>query len=357
MQSVWSCSRLAVVLLAAGECVACTGAALSGPSALGPVTPALEPSAIDESALCSKLSQHFVGLPEVGASSGSAPTPSLGRWWIRGCHARPRGAELEVQLAGPGWYWVDQSGSGMRVRQQVPFQLELSLRGTLHLESSERVLALWLEPSRDPAAHARGPSALDVQSTSGWGALLSIVPGVTPKRRAAEHFEAALTQAFRERLRAGITFTFNVATGQADAAVGRLAPGQTPTRPFAEDEEWIINDRLRLPPAAAQVLGPIEPGSTRLDVIVESGPGLVYRALCAPELEASFGVIASGRLTDVPRGAWRASGSFHGLGERTTELRVPDCKFFVVASTLDDTTTLASLRVRVPATTPRTPPD
>jgi hypothetical protein len=338
------------VLLAAGLSLGCSAGALGVASSSGPVSPSLEPSTVDKSALCSNLARRFIGLPQVGVASSptSGSAPSAGRWWIRSCTAEPRGAELQVRLEGPGWYWVDQRGSGMRVQQQVPFELKLTLQGTLHLDSSKQVVALWLEPRREPEVEARGPAELDVRSANGWGALLSVVPGLQPGKRAARQFDESLKQAFREQLRAGVTFTFNLRTGQADAAAGRLPPGQTPSHPFAEDDEWVVNDRLLLPPATTQVLGPIEAGSTQLDVIIESGPGLTYRAVCDDALEAHFAAIAAARLLDIPSRDWGAAGTIRGLGERTTELTVPSCKFYVVAATLGDSTTVASIRIGTP---------
>jgi hypothetical protein len=344
--------RLAALLLVAGGASAgCASTKLRDPSMLGPTPPAIDASVIDASPICRSLAQRFIGLPALpsAASDPALRDASVGRWWVRSCSARAEGEKLAVHLAGPGWYWVDQTSSGLRVRGQVPFEATLRLRGRLHLESSSRALALWLEPSEEPDARARGPASLEVQSESALGSLLRLVPGVSPERRAAARFDEALSDAFRAQLRAGATIVVDLHSGQTDMAIGRLGPGQALSHPFSEDEAWLVNERLWLAPSATQVVGPIEPGAAHFDVIVERGPGLTYRTICERDLSAAFAALASGQLTDVPPALWTSGGTISGLGERTTRLEVLGCKYYVVSAGLGELPTLAAVRVRAGA--------
>jgi hypothetical protein len=300
--------------------------------------------------VCRSLADRFVGLPATTQAwpeaGDEALRPSAGRWWVRNCSARARGADLQVHLEGPGWYFVEATANGMAVKQQVPFQLKLTLTGRLREGATNGVLSLWLEPSAEPSVEVEAPTELDVHTTNAWGNLLSVVPGVSPARRAAARFDQELTEAFRAQLRAGATLTYELGSGQSDATLGRLAPGKTPRRFFEDEANWLVNDRVVLPPAGSQVLGPLEPGALDVNVIVERGPGLTYRAVCHDALEKNFDAIALGALSRVPASAWLEGGAMTGRGERTTSLRVNGCKFYLVLATLEPASTLAAVRVR-----------
>jgi len=342
--------RFGAVLLGALSVVGCASALTEPAAAVQFGEPV---SSVDDSMLCQGVADHFIGLPAMTPTSpAEAPTDAqagaatAGRWWVRKCSARSHGAELSVRLEGPGWYWVDQASSGIRVTQQVPFELSISLTGHLHEAIEGGVLSIWLRPGGAPEIEVRSPAVLQVKSENAWGDLLSVVPGVSPEKRAAQRFNAALTQAFRRQLRGGATFTYDVRAGQSDATLGSLAPGKTPPHPFDDEPDWVVNDRLLLPPGASQVLGPIAPGASHVNVIVERGPGITYRAICQKDLQESYSMIAGGALANVPTRAWAFIGTMAGMGERTATLRIEGCKFYLVASTLGGVPTLADVRVR-----------
>jgi hypothetical protein len=152
--------------------------------------------------------------------------------------------------------------------------------------------------------------------------------------------------ALRTELRAGATATFDLSSGQRDVTIGLLPAGQTPRTAFPGGIPWLVNDRLFLPPNATQVVGPIDPGPTRLDVRIEQGSGLAYRTICESDMAGAYDAIASGHVNRLPRRALAADGTVSGVGEHSATFRVDDCKFFVVVSTLGDSTTVAALRVR-----------
>jgi len=322
----------------------CASESVARPPARAP----LAPSAVDGSPVCKSLGDRFVGLPAVSEKSQppQALAPLAGTWWIRSCSAHRRGDELQIRLQGPGWYWVEESESGIAVRQQVPFQLDVELDGRLSHSISQGVFSLWFEPAREPRIRVAAPESLQVHSSNAWGWLLKLVPLASPGRMAAERFSERLTAALRDRLREGATVTFDGWSGQADAGLGRLEAGQTPRHPFEDGGTWVVNDRLFLAPTATQVVGPIDPGGMNLDVSIESGSGVNYHAVCSEDLSANYAAIASGALSQVPRRAWASTGQVAGLGRHSAAMRVDGCKFYLVLSTAGPSTTLAALRVR-----------
>jgi hypothetical protein len=279
------------------------------------------------------------------ADAEPAPVASAGRWWVRRCSAKTRGPELEIRLDGSGWYWVDQAANGLRVSEQIPFELGLVLVGRLREGIDSGVLSLWFEPTAAATLSLETPDELPVSSDSAWGTFLRWVPGVSPARRAAQRFRDELSEAFGSRLRGGATFTYVLASGQPDATLGLLPPGKTPTHRF-DEPSWSVNDRVLLAPEGTQVVGPIEPGKRQLNVIVERGPGLTYRAICESTFRDQYEAIRSGALAKVPDAAWIAHGTVEGFGERTEPLRVAGCRYFIVASSSKSEYTLAGILVR-----------
>lgn len=278
-----------VVAITSLALLSCGRATLEQP--VGESSGASATSSFDRSLICESLAERFLGLPTASPlpwrDVSPTPVPSAGRWWVRHCSARTMGAELLVQVTGPGWYWLDEVQNGIRVTQQVPFELDLSLRGRFQGGIEKGVVSLQFHPSVEPVARLRSPAELETHSVNAWGALLQAVLGVSPARRAAERFHQEFSQALLAHLSGGATFTYAIGPGQPDATLGYLLPGETPKRPFQESV-WTVNDRILLGPNAVQVLGPIKPGTRRLNVIVERGPGVGYRLICEAALRGQF---------------------------------------------------------------------
>jgi hypothetical protein len=251
-----------------------------------------------------------------------------------------------VRLEGPGWYFVDQRDSGFELRQQVTFTLGIGLEGTSELTVANGIASLRFEPKTTPDVELLVARDLSVHATSAWASLVSLVPLMSVRDRAAERLSAFAVSALRSELREGATATFDLSSGQRDVALGTLPAGHTPETAFAERIPWLVNDRLLLPPNGTQVVGPIDPGPTRLDVRIERGEGLAYRTVCQGEMPADYEAIASGHLDRLPPRASAAAGTLGGPGQHSAVFRVDDCKFFVVVSTLGASTTVAALRVR-----------
>jgi hypothetical protein len=331
---------LTIVMLAVG----CAERAAAPPAAI-PVAP----RSSDGSLVCQQLADRFVGLPDFAKGneeSASRPTPLVGRWWLRTCSATRDEGGLHVRLQGPGWYFVDTDDGTFKLHQQVPFNLSIELGGHTDLTASNGIFSLRFKPDREPKIDLRVAAELDVRPSSAWGTVLQLMPLVPVRSVAADRFSESATDALRLKLRGGATVTYDVRAGQADATVGRLGMGQTPKNAFQDNVPWLVNDRLRLGGAAVQVVGPITPGPTRLDVIVERGAGVAYRALCAQDMDADYSALAAGDASAVAGDSRLASGTVAGPGQHTTDFRVDECKFYLVISALERADTLVSLRVR-----------
>lgn len=336
----WTSLVLALALLGAG----CAGRAAA--TALAPQAQL----ASDGSTVCERLADRFVGLPGlVDASAGAASSvPALsGRWWIRRCSATVHDGELQVRVQGPGWYFVNEEGRDLSLHEQVPFDLGIELDGRVRANLSDGVFSLWLIPDKEPKVEVHASQDLDVRASSAWGALLLWLPLVPVRAMAAERFSDTAASALRSKLREGATATYDFRSGQSDATVGKLDLGRTPERAFHDGTPWLINERLLFAPSAVHVVGPITPGPTRLDVNVEQGQGVVFRAACAQDVADNYSALASGNVADVPSRAFVANGTLSGLGPHTTDFGVSDCKFYLVVSALGGASaTVASLRVR-----------
>lgn len=301
----------------------------------------------DDSVICRAATNRFVGLP--GLDPGSTATPdsaSHGSWWIRGCSVQRVESGLRLRFEGPGWYFIDRHEGDFALRQQVAFTLGVELEGTPELTLDKGVAALRFEPKTTPRVQVHVARDLNLHPTSAWGSLISWVPGVPVRGRAAERLSALAVTALSTKLLEGATATYELTSGQRDLSLGRLAAGQTPRNAFSDGIRWLVNERVFLPPNATQVVGPIEPGVTRLDTRIEQGDGLVYRTVCQRDMPAQYAAIASGHLDRLPVLKSAAQGTVRGTGEQSTILRVDECKFFVALAPLGNSTTIAALRVR-----------
>lgn len=317
------------------------------PAIASPPETALTARPVDDTFICEHLADRFVGLPAVSDGEAAArPAPLVGRWWLKGCSATGERDELLLRLQGPGWYFVDKNDGDFALRQQVPFNLSIELKGRLKVTTSDGIFSVWLDPEKDPRVDLQVSKDLDVRASSAWGSVLRMMPLVPVRSMAADRFSESAAEALRLKLREGATVTYDVAAGQADAALGRLGPGQTPENAFHDHIPWLINDRLFLDASAVHVVGPITPGPTRLDVTVERGAGVAYRALCAGDMDKDYSALASGDAASITVDPHLANGTVAGFGKHITDFRVDGCKFYLVITALQRADTLVSLRVR-----------
>jgi hypothetical protein len=317
----------------------------AGPSKL----PATVPRSSDGSSVCEGLIGRFIGLPAVEEvpQASLAPAALAGRWWVRKCAAPSHEGRVHLRLEGPGWYFVDEDGSDLSLHQQVSFDLGVELEGRLDADLESGVLSIWLVPEKEPLIELDVSRDLDVRASSAWGAVLRWMPLVPVQAMAADRFSDAAVSALRIKLRSGATATYDFRSRQGDATLGKLGAGQTPNHAFGDRTPWLVNERLRLAPSSVHVLGPIAPGPTRLDVNVEQGEGIAYRAVCERDLDSNYSALARGRVGELSVGAIVTRGKVTGLGLHTTDFAVTECKFYLIISSLAGARrTLVSLRVR-----------
>jgi hypothetical protein len=314
--------------------------------------PAILPSPriVDGGSICGGLADRFIPLPALPQSRDTAserPAASAGRWWIRGCSATLHDGEAHAQLQGPGWYFVDEADADLSLRQQVPFTLSVGLRGRLTGDIVDGIFSLWFIPDAEPQVSLAVSDELDVHASSAWGSVLEIMPLVPVRSIAAGRFSKVASAALRSTLEQGATVTYDLGSGQEDVTLGQLARGKVPERAFRDGTPWLVNERLLLAPSVVHVFGPIAPGPTRVDLDIQSGEGISYRAVCTRDMVDSYPALARGHVDDMADYLIVARGTIAGLGRHTSDFSVDDCPFYLVVSAADlAPTTLVALRVR-----------
>jgi hypothetical protein len=280
-----------------------------------------------------------------------AHAPLAGRWWVRGCElglktglAETR--ELTVHLDGPGWYWVDFAQGHLELHQQVPFELSADIAGSIRFAYSAGVASVWFQPTREARIHVNASRDLHLHGATVWGAVLSRVPLLPLRRMAAEHLSDTAAAAIAAHIQRGITVTYDLAKGQSDMALGALQLGETPRRVFEDGTAWIENDRLSLPYGATQVFGPLAPAPVDVDVIVERGPGITYRALCARDMPSQFDEVAAGTPDRISRRLLVGTGKLVGAGSHSATLHVEKCSYYLIVSSAGPETTVVAFRLR-----------
>lgn len=333
----WLKRRLLLLVLASLGCAASP----SLPSSVAGAAPAAS------SWVCRGLVDRFFGLPADSAPSAAGPAPLAGRWWIRSCSFALAGpGELQLRLDGPGWYWVDSDDGDIALHQQVAFDLDAVVTGKLRLAYAGGVGSLWFEPTRDADVAVDVSTRLELHGASVWGSVLRRLPFLPVRSLTARRLSKTAARAFEARLNEGMTVTYDLFKGQADMALGQLRLGETPSHAFQDGLGWLENDRLLLPPEATQVFGPLEPSPLHLDVHVERGPGLSYRAICTRDMAEHLAEVATGKPERIPARDIVGSGSVTGEGAHSTRLDVEGCPYYLIVSSARARTTIAALRLR-----------
>ena len=303
--------------------------------------------------MCDALEGRLVPLPEGDARGAAAGTaPAVGRLEMQRCRARREGERLGLHLEGRGWTWVDERSAGplatsFRVRGYLRFSLAVDLLGEIDVayDRRARVATLWLTPRERPVARVTSRGRLPIQAETGWSGLIGRIGqalGGPLDERARPMLESHAATLMASRLRPGVTATANLCTGQLDAVVGALRPGEAPDRPFDEgDRPWLDNQRVLLYPGGIDLAGPYDTSGERLevDVEVEEGPGVEAQVACrdqAARVLDSFvqerpAFLARARAREVVSGARSASLEVDGAGcelvmllsPRSSEARAP----------------------------------
>jgi hypothetical protein len=339
-------SRWRAALLAASGVV---GACGDPPAAKAPSL-GTAPESGSTNWVCRGIVGHFLGLPSSTGDPGEL-APAAGCWWVRGCELgltrSVAGAqELEAQLEGPGWYWIDFEEGDFQLHQQVPFELAANIAGSVRFAYSGGVASFWFEPTREPHVVVEASKELELHGSTLWGSVLRRIPLVPIRRMTADRLSDSAAAAFAAQIQRGVTVTYDVTQGQADMALGALRLGETPRRVFEDGTAWIENTRLLLPAGATHVFGPLEPLPIDVDVVIERGPGIAYQALCTRDMASCFDDVAAGQPERIPRDLIVDSGTLTGLGAHVTRLHVGACPHYLVVASAREETTLVALRLR-----------
>jgi hypothetical protein len=286
------------------------------------------------------------------AAQDAAGAALSGRWWVRGCElGLQSGAsgqrELTLHLDGPGWYWVDFEETHLELHQQVPFALSADIAGTLRFAYSRGVASLWFQPTRAAQVRVSASTDLQLHGATVWGSLLRRVPLLPVRQLAAERLSDSAAAAITAHLQRGITVTYDLSKGQADMTLGQLGSGETPRRVFEDGSAWIENDRLALPHGATQVFGPLPPTPLELDIVVERGAGIAYRALCTRDMPSEFDELARGTPEAIASRVLLDSGELLGAGPHSTLLRIERCPYYLVVSSAGQAGSVVALRLRL----------
>jgi hypothetical protein len=163
--------------------------------------------------------------------------------------------------------------------------------------------------------------------------------GVDPKHQFA--MEGA--QMFEEKLRKGMTMTFDTTSLQVDLMLSPLPNGVVPKRPFPNgDRPWILNERYEVFPSGVQFAGPFDPvAAIQLDGKWEGGAPARFGVVCATDATSAADALARG---DRPSLALQARGDF-ALPTFTKLIVPPACPWVLVASSAGAESSRFALRV------------
>ena len=301
---------------------------------------------VTSGALCRRVTDRFIGLPDEGGPSGAAAgrTPQNGRWWIRRCSAEQRGAQVALSLAGPGWFWIDRREAGFRVQQVVYFSVSAELTGAVDIgyDPGSKLVSLWFTPTSEAAVTVEPTGEVNPRAETVWAWLLDVgTLGELPSAQARARVAAEGARQFRERLGSGVTVTLGVDSRQMDLLLGQLPRGVAPERPFEGSRPWLVNERQRLERGAVQVSGPIE-GSVIADFRVERGGPVELVGVCARDLHRALDAVGSGKRPRIAASAVFARRTVSGSG--TARFRAPGCPWYLTSSTRQSA--VAAIRLR-----------
>lgn len=290
--------------------------------------------------------------PEVGRA------PVTGRWWIRECEARREGDALRVRLVGPLWQWTAQEQQGFRLRQYVHLAADVTVRGRVDLAyDADRGLAtLWFSPVRRPDARVRvlgdvDPRAASFLTRAGNVLTLGLLDEVADERAEAEAGPTGARQ-MEGQLGVGVTVVLDVPRGQQYVVPVPLAEGARPEVPLPTEARWVVNETQAFYPGGLgfHVSGPHPRAlAAHLDVQVQRGDGVRYRAVCEDDARRAFEPLAAGRAPELPQALPGQEGEVRGEALATRALAVPGCRWYLVTAPVGDEHTRAAVRLRARA--------
>lgn len=311
---------------------------------------------------CPKVQGRFLPLSSAATDGPQAgESPVLGRWWIWDCATFTHGGVVGLRMGGPGWMWAEREEYGHTIRQYVYFRSSTTVWGVLDatFAPNPHVVSLWFSPVAPAQVAAGGIGRVTASGHGVLGTTLDVVDFFTfgalidVDGRARQKVNEEAARRFREQLSRGFTITYSfagaqdIAHGQVDVGLGPLPAGMAPLRPIKDGRPWLAHERLELHNAfgAYHVLGPFEPAlGADVDVDVESGNGIMYRAECAADVAQWFSVVNGGETPKLPLSRNSQTGLVSS-GQATRRITLPTCKWYLIVEASQGDTR-ASVRVR-----------
>jgi hypothetical protein len=298
-----------------------------------------------EKKACAQLEGKWLGLPAqddtssecpknlVGADAGLAC--SWGRLQIRDCKSsithEGNSDALSLSFGGVGWTWVDRKSGDVGVRQYVYLTANVEMKSTFDIgyDPSAKIASVWLTPTEPLKARVNALGTIKLVGDGVIGQLekaAATALGVDPKHQ----FAMQGAQMFEEKLRKGMTMTFDTASQQVDLMLSPLPNGVVPKRPMPSGvHPWLLNERQEIFPGGVQFSGPYEPATAvQLDAKWEGGSPVAYGIVCATDATMMADALARG---DRPSLAMQSRGQFSDP-TFTRVLAPPTCPWVLVTS-------------------------
>lgn len=296
-----------------------------------------------EKKACSQLDGKWLGLPAqddtgsecpknlTGADAGLAC--SWGRLQIRDCKSNVADGALALTFGGVGWTWVDRKSGDVGVRQYVYLTANVEMKSAFDVgyDPATKIASVWLTPTEPLKARVNALGTIKLVGDGFVGQLekaAATALGVDPKAK----FASEGAQMFEEKLRKGMTMTFDTESQQIDLMLSPLANGVVPKRPMPpitgpNAKAWMVNERQEVFPGGVQFSGPYDSiAAVQLDAKWEGGSAVQYGMVCATDATGTADALARG---DKPALVLQNRGQF-AEPSFTRVLAPPQCPWVLV---------------------------
>ena len=183
-------------------------------------------------------------LPLVGPPRGDEPVD--GRWWVQTCTPELRNGQVELNLSGVGWQYVNRAGDGL-------LQSNFRVIGYVHFAATGTVVAT-VDMSFDPIRHLAWlqfrPTTVPVhrawltsqtKPVGNWlGKMMNLLDEERVDADANQTVVGQANDALFNGLNAGFALTYDLRTHQRDLIAGGRVP---PQHPLGDSIPWLINER------------------------------------------------------------------------------------------------------------------
>ena len=353
--------------------VACGGAAQNGAKAETPparvATGDLDVRKLvldmAEKKACSQLEGKWLGLPAQDDTSSECPKNltgadaglacSWGRLQIRDCKSSVQNGALSLAFGGVGWTWVDQKSGAVGVRQYVYLTANVEMKSAFDIgyDPNSKIASVWLTPTEPLKARVNALGTIKLVGDGVLGQLEKAAAGalgVDPKAQ----FASQGAQMFEEKLRKGMTMTFETESQQIDLMLSPLPNGIVPKRPMPNGSRaWLVNERQEIFPGGVQFSGPYDPQPTiQLDAKWEGGSPVSYGIVCATDATNMADALARG---DRPSLVLQSRGQFSDP-TFTKVLAPPTCPWVLVTSSAGNDSSRFAFEITPSDEKPATPP-